>query len=74
MTASMKSNFIKTNNTNEHNNDEEKDNTLTRASLRETQRKLTSDMMLIKSTEQLEIDFANQLKKRKTIISLKDKV
>jgi len=72
MNHSMKNNFIKNNN--ETAGDEDKHNTLSRSSLRETTRKLTSDMMLIKSTEELEIDFSNQLKKRKTIISLKDKV
>jgi len=35
---------------------------------------ITNQLLLIKSTEELYIDFTNQLKKRKTIITLKDKV
>lgn len=44
--------------------------------LRQTmaQTNIASEMMLIKSTEDLKIDFSTQLKLRKTIVSLKDKV
>lgn len=38
------------------------------------QSNLASEMMLIKTTEDLKIDFSTQLKLRKTIVSLKDKV
>jgi len=38
------------------------------------QSNLANEMMLIKSTEDLKIDFTTQLKLRKTIVSLKDKV
>jgi len=67
--------LISTNN-NVNNNQNEHDKTA--STMNETKilktNLITNQLLLIKSTEELNIDFTNQLKKRKTIVTLKDKV